>query len=133
MASAPRKILRLPSMWAMTKPTSTRPVTAITTFLPTTVLQSTTAGLLDQTRRALRTDAGFGRPVALPLSNWVAIRFLRAAPGWRGPVPGNSAVWQRMKRLILIDLLHPWVEGGCNLRAQDAPAPAQPSPGWKVI
>src|SRR5271163_4332549 len=78
MASAPRKILRLPNMWAMTKPTSTRPVTAITTFLPTMVPHSTTAGLLDQTRRALLTGADRGRSAAVPSSNRVAIDFLLA-------------------------------------------------------
>jgi hypothetical protein len=49
MACAPRKIFKLPSMCAMTKPTSTMPVTAITTFLPTMVLHSATIGLLGQT------------------------------------------------------------------------------------
>src|SRR5258708_32037464 len=76
MVSAPRKILRLPSMWAMTKPTSTRPVTAITTFLPTMVPHSTTAGLLDHTRRGFLTDADLGRSAALPSSIWVAICYL---------------------------------------------------------
>src|SRR6185369_11185063 len=59
MASAPRKILRLPTMWAMTKPTSTRPVTAITTFLPTIVPHSTTNGWLDQTPRGAAAAAKF--------------------------------------------------------------------------
>ena len=54
MASSPRKILRLPSMCAMTNPTRTTPVTAITTFLPTMVPQSTTTGLLDQKPARLR-------------------------------------------------------------------------------
>src|SRR5258708_4216041 len=76
MASAPRKILRLPSMWAMTKPTSTRPVTAITTFLPTTVPHSTAAGLLDHLRRGFLAGAEPGRSAALPSSNCIAIGFL---------------------------------------------------------
>ena len=39
-------------MWAMTNPTSTTPVTAITTFLPTVVPHSATTGLVGQNRRA---------------------------------------------------------------------------------
>src|SRR4051794_29387557 len=86
MASAPRKIFRLPIMWAMTKPTSAMPVTAITTFLPTTVPHSTTAGLLDHTRRDFLTGAGFARFAALPLCSWVAIGFLL------GVVPSVSSL-----------------------------------------
>ena len=39
-------------MCAITNPTSTTPVTAITTFLPTTVPHKATTGLVGQTRRA---------------------------------------------------------------------------------
>src|SRR5258707_4341923 len=51
IVGAPRKVLRLPSMCATTKPTRTIPVTAITTFLPTIVPHSNTNGLPDQTPR----------------------------------------------------------------------------------
>ena len=37
-------------MWAMTNPTRTTPVTAITTFLPTVVPHKATTGLVGQTR-----------------------------------------------------------------------------------
>ena len=42
-------------MCAMTNPTRTMPVTAITTFLPTMVPHSTTIGLVDQKPRGFRT------------------------------------------------------------------------------
>src|SRR5258708_11428021 len=51
MVGAPRNIVRLPSMCAMTNPTRMRPVTAITTFLPTMVPHSEMAGLADHTPR----------------------------------------------------------------------------------
>src|SRR5690349_19318092 len=55
MVAGPRKILRLPSMCAMTKPTSTMPVTAITTFLPTMVPHTAETGLAGHTPRGART------------------------------------------------------------------------------
>src|SRR6185436_5141730 len=51
MVGAPKNIFKFPSMCATTKPTKTRPVTAITTFLPTIVPHSTANGWLDQTPR----------------------------------------------------------------------------------
>jgi hypothetical protein len=64
-------------------------LTAITTFLPATVPQSNTAGLLDHTRRGFLTGAGLARSAALPFRNWVAIGFLLrvdqslpVTPGW---------------------------------------------------
>src|SRR5258705_13544231 len=73
MASAPRKIFKLPSMCAMTKPTRTMPVTAITTFLPTMVLDNVAAGLLGHTWRDLVTGSDLGRSATVPSSNWVVI------------------------------------------------------------
>ena len=46
-------------MCAMTNPTRTTPVTAITTFLPTIVPQSTTIGLVDQKPRRFLAALGF--------------------------------------------------------------------------
>ena len=68
MASAPRKILRLPSMCAMTNPTRTTPVTAITTFLPTMVPHKATAGLVDQTRRGFQAGSGLLRSTGFSLT-----------------------------------------------------------------
>src|SRR5436309_154139 len=62
MAWAPRKILRFPSMCAMTKPTSTMPVTAITTFLPTIVPHNAASGLLGQTLRGFATAIAMCSP-----------------------------------------------------------------------
>src|SRR5437879_5626713 len=62
MAWAPRKILRFPSMCAMTKPTSTMPVTAITTFLPTIVPHNTASGLPGQTLRGFATAIAMCSP-----------------------------------------------------------------------
>src|SRR6476619_678279 len=59
MVGAPRNIFKFPSMCATTKPTKTRPVTAITTFLPTIVRHSTTNGWLDQTPRGVAAAAKF--------------------------------------------------------------------------
>jgi hypothetical protein len=73
MACAPRKIFKLPSMCAMPKPTSTMPVTAITTFLPTMVSHNAMAGLLGHTRRDLPTGSDLGRPAAVPSSVWDAM------------------------------------------------------------
>src|SRR6185503_17788392 len=49
-------------------PTSTMPVTAITTFLPTIVSHSTVAGLLGHTVRERRSGAGGAWSTAVPAS-----------------------------------------------------------------
>src|SRR5690242_15908503 len=66
MAPAPRKIFRLPSMCPTTKATSTAPVTAMTTFLPTMVLHSATAGLLGHTVGERRAGARGAWSAAVP-------------------------------------------------------------------
>src|SRR5258706_10460848 len=73
MASAPRKIFKLPTICAMTKPTSTMPVTAITTFLPTMVFHNATAGLLGHTLRDFLTGSDLRRSATVPSSNRVAM------------------------------------------------------------
>src|SRR5437667_6832907 len=77
MASAPRKIFKLPSMCATTKPTSTMPVTAITTFLPTMVLHNATAGLLGHTLRDFLAGSDLDRSATVPSSNWVLMSCLQ--------------------------------------------------------
>src|SRR2546422_1960868 len=73
MASAPRKTFKLPSMCAITKPTSTMPATAITTFLPTMVLHNVTAGLLGHTLRDLLIGSDRCRSATVPSSNCVVM------------------------------------------------------------
>src|SRR5258706_598983 len=68
MASAPRKIFRLPSMWATTKPTRTIPVTAITTFLPIMVPHNVATGLLGHTVPERRPRAGGACSAVMPAS-----------------------------------------------------------------
>src|SRR5579871_6226215 len=92
MASAPRKTLRLPSMCATTKPTSARPVTAITTFLPTMVPQSTAAGLLGHTLREARACAGRGGTEGLSPISCVGTGFLRQFDQ-RLPEPPGLSAW----------------------------------------
>src|SRR5258705_12967703 len=55
-------------MWATTKPTSTKPVTAITTFLPTMVLHNVAAGLLGHTVGERRPGVGGAWSAAVPAS-----------------------------------------------------------------
>src|SRR6266404_9551767 len=89
MASAPRKIFKLPSMCATTKPTSTMPVTAITTFLPTMVLHNATAGLLGHTLRDFLAGSDLCRSAAAPLSNWVVMCCLQLL--WSSLFGGTAA------------------------------------------
>src|SRR6266571_1300101 len=123
MASAPRKIFKLPSICATTKPTSTMPVTAITTFLPTMVLHNATAGLLGHTLRDVLTGSDLRRSATGPSSNRVVMCCLQplSSSSSRGTsVPlgaGNGEFQQHSASAFHRCDGSPWAAPGCS--AQD--------------